>query len=168
MKVLIAYFTRTGVTRQVAEVLRETLSASDTEEVVSTEIVDRRNWSGPVGFIRALWASLRRKATTIEPLPVRVEDFDLVVVGTPVWADSVTPAARTFCAGQGRKARRIALFCTMRSSGAEKTLATLAQLCEKEPAATLALTTRQVKDLARKREGEAADRLRRFVETLTE
>lgn len=41
----------------------------------------------------------------------RVEDYDLIIIGTPVWSYTVTPPIRTFLEEQKINNKQVALFC---------------------------------------------------------
>jgi len=144
MKVLIAYYSRTGTTRKAAEAIRDALRAAGDVDVTVEEIVDTKDRSGAGGWLGAGKDSLRKRTTTIEPVTADVAAFDLVVVGTPVWASNVTPAARTFCVEQSPRAGQVAFFCTTGGTGTKRTLATMEDLCKKAPVATLGLVQKAV------------------------
>lgn len=55
-------------------------------------------------------ASLFKDAPPLAPLAAKVEDYDLVVVGGPVWAWNMTPAVRSFLAAVKWHGKRVALF----------------------------------------------------------
>ena len=145
MKVLIAYYSRTGVTRKAAEAVGRALREGGIAEVAVEEIADKKRRSGVCGWLGAVMDGVRKHAAAIEPLKADAAAFDCVVIGTPVWAGNVSPAARTFCAGAGARAGRVAFLCTMHSSGDEKTFKTMRGLCGRDPVATLAVTERAVK-----------------------
>ncbi|HSG65696.1 MAG TPA: hypothetical protein VLD39_11880, partial [Gammaproteobacteria bacterium] len=76
----------------------------------------------------------------------RVENYDLVVVGTPVWAGNIASPVRAYVSARKPHLGRVALFCTQGGSGAEKVLRALAELCGKEPVATLVVNDRAIDD----------------------
>jgi len=47
----------------------------------------------------------------LQPFALDVQDFDILFIGTPVWAFSFTPALRTFFARTPLRNKKIALFC---------------------------------------------------------
>ena len=148
MKILIAYYSRTGNTRRVAEALAEVLRSGQEPgvEVVLEEIIDRKSRKGLMGFLGGGLDATFKSATDIEPPGNNPGDFDLVVVGTPVWAWTAAPAALTYCRRRCRgAARRAAFFCTMGSSGDRGTFSAMQEAVGDDPVATLALKDRQVK-----------------------
>ena len=89
MKTLVAYYSRSGNTRFVAQKIAEGLNAD------LCEIVDKKNRNGKWGFLTGGYSAFREKQTEIE-VKKSVDAYDLVIVGSPVWAGKITPAIRTF------------------------------------------------------------------------
>lgn len=137
-RILIAFFSMGGHTRRLAEEIR---SATDAD---IEEIIEQRPRHGAWGMLRALWdASLRRKpgvlATRHNPA-----DYDLLVLGGPIWASHLAAPVRTFAEQYGSRARRVAFFCTEGKQGAENAFADLEKLCQRKPTATLAVDTQHL------------------------
>jgi flavodoxin len=122
MRSLVVFYSRTGNSKFVAEQVVSELSA-DTEEVV--DLKNRRGW---FGFIRAGYDATRGKETIIEKTQKAPKDYDLIVVGTPVWNSRLTPAIRTYLKENDLSQKRIALFSTNEGRGSEKTLAMMKSL----------------------------------------
>ncbi len=106
MKSLVVYYTRTGKTKFVAETIAAQLSA-DIEE-----IVDKKNYAGPIGWVNAGKNATQEKEAEITPPKYSPADYDLIVIGTPVWAWRPTPAIRTYAKQSGLTAKKVALFLT--------------------------------------------------------
>jgi flavodoxin len=122
MRSLVVFYSRTGNTRFMAEKVAAELSA-DTEEVV--DLKNRRGW---LGFIRAGYDATRGNVTKIQKTQKSSWDYDLIVVGTPVWNSRLTPAIRTYLKENDLSQKRIALFSTNEGRGSEKTLAMMKSL----------------------------------------
>jgi flavodoxin len=71
---------------------------------------------------------MREKATELEPLQHQPGDYDLLVVGTPVWAAHPAPAVRTFLTSHHLSGKKVALFSTMNARGGEQTCAIMKEL----------------------------------------
>jgi flavodoxin len=139
MKTLVVYYSRTGVTRTVAQALAGRLGA-DLEE-----LRDRKSRGGPLGWIGACMDAGRKRPTEIDPPAKDPAAYELVLIGTPVWAFTMAPAVRTYLSQHGRAIAKAALFCTMGGSGDQKTFAHMAELLGRPPVATLALLERDVR-----------------------
>ncbi|MCX7892671.1 MAG: flavodoxin [Burkholderiales bacterium] len=135
---LIAFYSRSGHTRRVAEPLARRLGA-DLEAIAPT-----RDREGPLGYVRsALEAIAELPASTMPPRHDPAA-YRLVVIGTPVWFWSLASPVRGYVLEERRRFARVAFFCTMGSSGAERVFADLARLAGKKPVATLALTDARI------------------------
>jgi flavodoxin len=122
MKSLVVYYTRTGKTRFVAETIAAELGA-DLEE-----IVDLKKREGKLGWIISGKDASQKKLTEIATVKQSPADYDLVVVGTPIWAWAPTPAIRTYINQNDLSGKRVALFYTFDSDmkqGGERTKALL-------------------------------------------
>jgi flavodoxin len=155
MKTLVVYYSRSGNTRQVAEVLAQKMGA-DLEE-----LIDRHPRKGLVGWLKSGRDAVKEKETELAPLDHSPENYDAIVVGTPVWAAHPAPAVRTFLGSNDLGGKRVAFFCTMSARGGEETLAIMKRLLSGgEPAGTLAIAMKkQLTDEIKKRLEDWASRL---------
>ncbi len=122
MRSLVVFYSRTGNSKFVAEKVATELGA-DTEEVV--DLKNRRGW---LGFVIAGYDATRGKLTKIEKTQKSSWDYDLIVVGTPVWNSRLTPAIRTYLKENDFSQKRVALFSTNEGRGSEKTLSMMKSL----------------------------------------
>lgn len=140
MKTLIVYYSRTGTTRKIAENISKALNA-DIEE-----IIDLKNRKGIIGYIMAGRDAMKNRLTRIKPIDKKPSKYDLIIIGSPVWAWSLSAPVRTYV-HQNKpymKGKKFAYFCTMGGSGFEKLFAQLEELTGQRSIATLTLTTKEV------------------------
>jgi flavodoxin len=129
--ILIVYYSMGGHTRRLAEELGEAIGG-DVEEIVEV-----RPRAGLPGMLRAVVdATLHRMPAVLAPRR-DVAAYRLLVLGGPIWASRLAAPVRTFAQAHGRRAQRIAFFCTEGGRGGEQAFADLARLCGREPVATL-------------------------------
>ena len=103
--IVIVYYSRTGVTREVAEQLAALLDA-DLEEI--REAKDR---SGALGLLSAAWDStLKREANLTSKHSV--EGRKTVVIGTPLWGFKPPPAVRSYLKKVNLAGKKVCAFCT--------------------------------------------------------
>ena len=114
MKTLVVYYSRTGKTRFVAEKVASELKA-DIEE-----IVDLKNRSGRFGFLKSGYEATRGIETEIGETQKSPKDYDLIVIGTPVWNSRPTSAIRTYLKRNNLSGKKVAIFCTNEGMGEEK------------------------------------------------
>jgi len=114
MKTLVVYYSRTGKTRFVAEKVAAELKA-DIEEVV-----DLKNRNGRFGFLKAGYDATRGNETEIVETQKSPSDFELIVVGTPVWNSRPSSAISTYLKRRDFAGKKVAVFCTNEGMGEEK------------------------------------------------
>jgi flavodoxin len=122
-KYLVAAYSWTGNTAKVANAIADALSA-DIEEI--REIEPRR---GFFAFPLALVASMLKTSPPILPSTKNVSDYDVVILGCPVWASHIATPMRTYLLRESPKIKQIALFCTLGGSGGKAALAGMATIC---------------------------------------
>ncbi len=137
-KTLVAFYSRDGTTKKLAEEIAKHLKA-DIEEIIDTK--DRK---GVVGYIMAGKDAMKKRLAEIKPAKIDPAKYDVVAIGTPIWGWSMTPAVRTYISQNIHKFKRVAFFCTMGGSGGMKTFAEMEKLL-KRPIAVLELKTDEVK-----------------------
>lgn len=146
MRVLVVYYSRTGVTKKVCEAVADIMRKMDeTAEVQVEEIVDTKDRSGVLGYALGGKDAMLKHTTEIEPIEADVASFDLVVIGTPVWAFTCAPAVRAFCEQFADDLDTVAFVATMGGSGDQGAFEALEKYCGAEPLETLALRERDVK-----------------------
>ena len=153
-KCLVVFYSRTGTTRKVAGQIAQALGCA------TEELTDTKGRAGVLGFIKGGWDAFRKKLTRIGEVANDPADFELVVLGTPVWAGSMTPAVRTYLTEQKDRLPHVAFFLTTGGSGIERTFRHMEELCGKPPKATLDLRQKEVL------KGDPAAAIRAFVEKL--
>jgi flavodoxin len=158
-KALVVYYSRTGATRRVAEELARQLGA-DLER-----IQDVRGRSGIFGFARSGREAIQRHLPEIREPALDPGQYQLVVLGTPVWAGTMSSPMRTYITRNRDRLRQVAFFCTQGGENTGRTFAEMAEVCGRSAAATLSLRRETVlKGAAGPPIGDFADRLRPLSE----
>ena len=106
--VLCIYYSRTGKTKQAME---EVALALDAELV---EITDGQDRTGFKGFMLSGMEAMRRSTRPLQPFTTErnLEDYRLVVLGTPVWAGRCSSVIRAFLKRRGLEPKRVAYIIT--------------------------------------------------------
>jgi flavodoxin len=152
----IVFYSRTGTTKKVAEELAKKLDAT------LIEVIDNKDRKGPIGYIKAGRDAMKKHLTGIQHEDIDISSFDTIIIGTPVWAWTITPAIRTFIE-QNKKImmeKNHAFFCTMGGSGNEQSFREMERLLGKKPYATLTLKTKEVV------KSVSEEKIKKFVEEL--
>ena len=132
-KYLVAYYSWTGNTAKVAKLIAATLGA-DIEKI--RDVVPR---TGFFAFAAALVASVLKKSPPIQQSTKNVADYEVVILGCPVWGSNMATPMRTYLMRERQSIKQVALFCTLGGSGGKAALARMAALCDHTPLADLAL-----------------------------
>lgn len=107
MKTLIVYYSKTGTTKKLAQMLAKELNA-DTEE-----LIDKKKRSGIIGWIIGGRDGMKRIPTQIATVQKNPANYDMVLIGGPLWGfKGVAPASRTYLLQNKDKIKKIALFMT--------------------------------------------------------
>jgi flavodoxin len=115
MKTLVIYFSLTGSTEFVAKIISKQLKAD------LCEVVDKKHKKGKLIYLKGGAASIREELTKIE-VSKSIEDYDLIIVGSPIWAGKITPAIRTFLSLNDFSQKKGAFFVTLGGDKPEKSL----------------------------------------------
>jgi flavodoxin len=138
MSTLIVYYSRTGHTRTIARELADALSA-DLEGIRET-----KSRTGMMGYLSAGKDATLKKAMPIEPTSINPSTYDLVIIGTPVWAFTMASGIRTWLTEHGKDLKKVAFFATMGGRGDERTFAHMQELCGQAPIATATFIDKKI------------------------
>ncbi len=144
MRVLVVYYSRSGMTKKACEAIAAGLTAAG-HEAVTEELIDKANREGMMGWLGGGRDAMRKVATEIEPVQADVGAFDLVVIGTPVWAFTCAPAVRAFCEQFAGELERVAFVATMGGRGDTGAYEAMEELCGRAPLATLTLIDKAIR-----------------------
>lgn len=155
-RILIAYYSMTGNTQQLSRELRAQLGNGVDEE----RIREPRERRGLIGTLRSTCDVMLRREPSILPPAHLPGDYDLLVLGGPLWAGRLAGPVRAYARQYGTAASRVAFFCTQGGSDPAPAFAELQRLCHRAPRATLAINR---DDLAPTRHARA---LRHFIRSV--
>jgi flavodoxin len=153
MKCLVVYYSRTGNTKKLANDICEKLKAD------SEEIIDTKKRSGPMGFMGAGRAGKAKLLTKIQSIKKDISAYDLVIVGTPIWAWNMSAPVRTFLTEHGTELKSVAFFNT-NGGNPGITFDDMEELCKQKPVSTLEVQDKELK------EGKYQNKLNKFINEL--
>jgi flavodoxin len=136
-RVLVVYYSRSGTTRRVAEAISPALHC-DIEA-----IVDTTSRAGAIGYLRSFVEAFQRRPSPIKPTQKDPGSYDLVVIGTPVWAGSLSSPIRSYLMANKAHLRKVAFFCTFGGRGSESTFGQMQDVAGKAPLARCAIVARE-------------------------
>ena len=138
MKILVAFYSRSGKTKKVAEAISEILKCD------KEEIFDTKNRRGIPGFLSSGSDANFRRLTAIKEIKNNPSLYDLVIIGTPIWSSNISTPIRTYLSLHKDDFKKVAFFCTRLGSDTEKVFVDMRSLSQKTPIALLELTSREV------------------------
>ncbi|MGL4942780.1 MAG: flavodoxin [Thermoguttaceae bacterium] len=126
-KILTLYFSHSGNTRRVAERIQQAVGG-DIAEIKTREPY-------PADYNTVVVQAKRELAESFKP-PLRdtienVGDYDLLILGSPVWWYTIAPPVMTFLAENDLANKSIAPFVTHAGGGASNSFADVKKLSPK-------------------------------------
>ncbi len=155
LKFLIVFYSRTGTIKRLAEAISIVLKC-DLEE-----IREPGSRSGLLGYLRsgkeAAWKEMPR---ILKPIK-NPKNYDVVIIGTPVWSATVSSPVRSYMYENKDKFKRVAFFSSCDVIGGI-TFHEMARLCRKKPLAALEMKTFEI------RKGGYIQKINEFVKKIEE
>src|SRR5690242_15058604 len=119
VRILVVYFSRSGTTEQVARVVARALDA-DIER-----IVDHTRRGGIIGYLRSAYQATFGHLVAVDPATRDPWTYDLVVVGTPIWNQSLSSPVRSYL--ERHEFHDVAFFCTCGGRAGDRVFAQMAE-----------------------------------------
>lgn len=128
MKVLVVYYSMSGNAEYVANMIKDKIGA-DTLKIVPVKEIPKK------GFVKYLWGgkkAIMKETPKLEDYSFRGEEYDTIILGTPVWASHIAPPLRTFIEDNKEqlKNKRIAGYACFMGSGGKEALNNIKELLE--------------------------------------
>ena len=117
MKKLVIYYSFEGNTELLAKNIVEVTGADLLKLELKQDVKSH-------GFMKFFWGGkqvVMKEKPELLPLDKNPEDYDLIVIGTPVWSFTFAPALRTFFSSVNLAGKKVALFCS-HEGGPKETL----------------------------------------------
>mgnify|MGYP000872192041 FL=1 len=107
MNACYIYHSYSGTTRRVAERVRAACGGD------CIEVVPRRSYHALTAYTLGCMRARNRECDPIDPEVIDVSGYDLIVIGTPVWAFRATPAINAAIAAlKGAEGKNALVFAT--------------------------------------------------------
>ncbi|MFX1563087.1 MAG: flavodoxin family protein [Promethearchaeota archaeon] len=154
MKALVVYYSRTGTTRKIGEAISQEMDAD------IDEIIDQKERIGKLNYIRSARDAKGLKLTKIQ-FQKNPKDYDIIIIGTPIWWGHLTPAVRTYLTKFDLKGKQVALFITSQGEDRDAVFAQIRELLpESEIIGTFGILQETVNN------GEFEEEVKAFTELL--
>ncbi len=151
MKTLVVYFSNSGNTRTVAQTLAAYLDA-DLEEIRERKsrplLRVPKEGEKPEGLsvMKAAMGGFLRLSSQIEDPRHDPSGYDLVIVGSPVWAGGIAPAVRSYLKRHRERLNAVAFFCTAESPEKGHVFDQMKKLARKEPVAVMPVPVAEIRE----------------------
>ncbi|AOY78111.1 flavodoxin family protein [Clostridium formicaceticum] len=106
LKKLVIYYSFEGNTKLIAQTIADTVQGDLLQLVPKKEIQSK-------GFMKYFWGGrqvMMKKKPELYPLDKNPQDYDVLFIGTPVWAWSFAPPLYTFFQTTEIANKKVALF----------------------------------------------------------
>lgn len=159
MKTLVLFYSFTGNTKRLAELLSKTLDAELCEVTCNTYSY------GAWGGLKQAWHFFTGGVAPVEMPKTKSENYDLIVIGGPVWGARPSPPVRALLKIAQEKAPKLAIMLscdgTSQRYPGEKAMDEIVDAATKKPVATRLFKNADMaaKDLD-KRVGEFAEQIK--------
>jgi menaquinone-dependent protoporphyrinogen IX oxidase len=144
MTSLVVYYSLTGKTKLVSQVIAEALNATLLE---IKEAKPRK--LGPLVYLFGGFAAITNRGSKINPINVDLKQHETIFIGSPMWGSRPAPAINSFIYKTNFEGRSIIPFFTMGGDNSEKALANITAKIERSQgkvASSFAITSHGVSD----------------------
>jgi flavodoxin len=112
-KILVVYYSLTGNTKLIAETISKSLNA----DILPLKPIKELKPEGGMKFVWGGYQSYMKKKPKLEAYDINPEDYDLIILGTPVWAWRYSPPMRTFLSNHNIKGKKVAIWMCYQGDG---------------------------------------------------
>lgn len=138
-KILLVYYSRTGITKSLA------LSIADLINADVEELIDKKKRTGLLGHLVSGRDAALKRQTKIQTFIHDPSAYDIVYIGTPVRDFTMSAAIRTFLTTYEKQLpASLVFFCVQASSGADSTIQEMANLAGKKPITTIVCSSKEI------------------------
>ena len=137
-KILVVCYSRSGFTHSLAKRIAAAAGA-DLEVIEDTTARD-----GVGGYLQSAVEAALHLQPNILAAKCPPANYDLVVIGTPIWMWNMASPVRAYIARYRHQFKELAFFCTYGGSGQFKVLKDLTKLAGRPTIATLALAEKTI------------------------
>ncbi len=107
MKVLVVFYSLEGNTKLLAKHIAKTLSG----DILEIRPIKRMQSKGLTKYIWGGRQAMMGSKPEIHPPEKDWKEYDMIFVGTPVWAWTASPPIMSYLAKSGMAGKKVALFC---------------------------------------------------------
>jgi flavodoxin len=148
-RILVVFHSSSGNTKKVAEAIAAGLTA-DLEQIRERNPhpvdIKGKGFKNFLNMGRAVMGGRSQRTVEIEEAAHDPAAYDLVIVGTPVYANTLPAPSRAYLETYSEHLPEIAFFCTGEDPNNSHIFELMAEACGKEPVARLPFHAPQVRE----------------------
>jgi len=105
-KVLVVYYSLTGNTKMIAEAIAESIDS----DILELKPVKELNADSGMKYFWGGFQATMKKKPKLEEFDINPLDYELIILGTPVWAWTISPPIRSFLSMFKLSGKKVALW----------------------------------------------------------
>ena len=106
MKILVIYYSFDGDTKFIGDAIAEELGADVLELKLEKEITTKEYMRNYIGEKQVLM----KTTPPLKEYDINIDEYDVLILGTPIWSGTYAPAIRTFFAQETIENKTIGVF----------------------------------------------------------
>jgi flavodoxin len=113
VKILVVYYSLTGNTKFIAETIAESINA----DILKLKPVKELNAEGGMKYFLGGYQATMKMKPKLEPFDINPLDYDLIFIGSPVWAWRQSPPINSFLKKFDLSGKKIAIWMCAAGNG---------------------------------------------------
>lgn len=105
-KVLVVYYSLTGNTKMIAEAIAESIDS----DILELKPIKELNAESGMKYFWGGFQATMKKKPKLEEFDINPLDYELIILGTPVWAWTISPPIRSFLSKFRLSGKMVALW----------------------------------------------------------
>ncbi|MHC1722702.1 MAG: flavodoxin family protein [Aminipila sp.] len=126
MKSIVVFYSLEGNCKLIGNTIASTINS----DVLELKLKKPVPIKGPMKFITGGRSAMRKASPELATIIPDLSDYELIIVGAPVWAGTFAPAIRTFASKAHIKDKKMAFFTCCASGPTEKCFTDMKALFE--------------------------------------
>ncbi|MGC9779270.1 MAG: flavodoxin [Candidatus Heimdallarchaeota archaeon] len=106
MKTLVIYYSFEGDTKIIGDTIADDFDADVLELKLEKDVESKDYMKKYLGEKQVLM----KTKPLLKPYDIKINDYDLLFIGTPIWSGTYAPAIRSFFSNEKIEGKKIALF----------------------------------------------------------
>lgn len=112
-KNLIVYYSLTGNTKYIAEAMKESMHT----DMLELKPVKELKAEGSSKYFWGGYQATMKRRPKLNPITLNLSEYDLIIIGSPVWAWTICPPIRSFLSKFNLAGKNIALWMCCAGDG---------------------------------------------------